>query len=55
MKNYYSTNEKMSAYMEELIIDGEDKFSVIRNIPDVEIDGQKLITIITKDLINLLH
>lgn len=55
MKNYYSTNEKISAYISELVIDGEDKFSVIRNIPDVEIDGQKLITIITKDLINLLH
>lgn len=55
MKNYYSTNEKMSAYISELVIDGEDKFSVIRNIPDVEIDGKKLITIITSDLIKLLH
>lgn len=55
MKNYYSKNEKMCAYISELIIDGEDKFSVIRNIPDVEIDGKKLITIITADLIKLLH
>lgn len=55
MKNYYSKNEKMSAYISDLIIDGEDKFSVIRNIPDVEIDGKKLIAIITSDLIKLLH
>ena len=54
MKNFYSKNEKLSAYISELVIDGEDKFSVIRNIPDVEIDGQKLITIITSDLIKLL-
>lgn len=55
IKNFYSKNEKLSIYMSELVIDGEDKFSVIRNIPDVEIDGKKLITIITSDLIKLLH
>ena len=55
MKNYYAKNEKISGYISELVIDGEDKFSVIRNIPDVEIDGQKLISIIAGDLIKLLH
>ena len=52
---YYSSDENMSPYLEKLKIDGEDKFSTIRNIPDVEIDGKKFITILTNDLIKLLY
>jgi hypothetical protein len=57
LKEYYSKNENMIEHINELIIDGngEEKFSMIRNIPDIEIDGIKLINIITKDIIKLLH
>jgi len=55
LKVYYSTNEDISPYIEQLTIEGEDKFSVIKNIPDVEINGKKLITILTSDLIKLLY
>lgn len=55
LKDYYSTNETLSPYIDELIIEGEDKFSVIKNIPDIEIDGKKFITILMNDLIKLLY
>lgn len=55
LKNYYSTNEELSPYIEQLTIEGEDKFSIIKNISDVEFDGKKLITILTSDLIKLLY
>ena len=35
-------------------IDGNDTYSWIKNIPLVEIEGKKLISIITEDLIKLL-
>jgi hypothetical protein len=37
-----------------MMVDGNDKYSMIRNIPLVEIDGKKLITKVTEDLIKLL-
>lgn len=55
LKIHYSTNEVLSPYIDELIIEGEDKFSVIKNIPDIEIDGKKFITILMNDLIKLLY
>lgn len=55
LKIYYSTNEELSQYIDQLTIVGEDKFSVIKDIPDVEINGVKLINILAKDLIKLLY
>lgn len=55
LKEYYALNEKIKPYINELEVIGEDKFSVIKNIPNVEIDGKKLITIITENLIQLLY
>lgn len=55
LKDYYSTNEDLSPYIDELTIDGENKFSIIKNIPDVEINGKKFITLLTEDLIKLLY
>jgi gluconate kinase len=54
LKNHYMKDDLMKEQIEQLIIEGEDKFSVIRNIPDVEINGKKLISILTNDLIKLL-
>lgn len=55
LKTFYSKDENISPFIEQLSIDGEDKFSVIKNIPDVEIGGKKLITILANDLIKLLY
>ena len=55
LKEHYMSDEKMSSYINELVIEGEDAFSIIKNIPDIEIDGKKLITIFTNDLIRLLY
>jgi hypothetical protein len=54
LKTYYANNESLKEHIEKLEIDGNDKFSIIRNIPDVEFDGKKLISILAEDLIKLL-
>ena len=54
LKKYYSKNPDISKYIKNLVIDGNDKFSIIRNIPDVKINEKKLITILMEDLIKLL-
>jgi hypothetical protein len=38
----------------KISIDGNDKYSIIKNIPSVEVDGKKIISKISEDLINLL-
>jgi hypothetical protein len=55
LKKFYSQDESISPYIEQLKIDGESKFSIIKDIPDVEIGGKKLITILANDLIKLLY
>lgn len=55
LKIHYKDNEIMSEHINHLIIDGADSFSIIRNIPNIEIDGKKLISIITENLIQLLY
>jgi hypothetical protein len=55
LQNYYSKDEQISEHISNLTIDGNDKFSIIKNIPNVEINGKKLISIITEDLIKLLY
>jgi len=58
LKSYYISNNKNNKYLCESIskmaVDGNDKYSMIRNIPLVDIDGKKMITKITEDLIKLL-
>lgn len=58
LKSYYISKNKNNKYLCESIskmaVDGNDKYSMIRNIPLVDIDGKKLITKITEDLIKLL-
>jgi hypothetical protein len=54
LKGYYAHNEILKEHIDNLEVVGEDKFSIIKNIPDVEINGKKLITILAEDLIKLL-
>jgi hypothetical protein len=50
----YSSNKKLVELVEKIEIDGNDKYSWVKNIPPVEIDGRKMISKITEDLIKLL-
>jgi hypothetical protein len=54
LKKYYQKNPVMTDHINKLIIEGNDKFSIIKNIPNVEINGIKLMTILMNDLIRLL-
>lgn len=54
LKHFYEKNPDMMVHIDQLIIEGGDKFSMIQNIPDVEINGVKLMTILMNDLIKLL-
>ena len=56
IKAYHSKDEEMAKYMNELFIEGNDKFSIIKGIKDVEVKpGKKMITFLTEELIQLLY
>jgi hypothetical protein len=55
LKEFYRKDKDIYPFIDDLIIEGNDKFSVIKNIPNVYIGGNKLIKIITNDLIKLLY
>jgi hypothetical protein len=50
----YSNEPKVCNLIESIKVDGNDKYSMIKNIPLVTIEGRKMISIITEDLIKLL-
>lgn len=58
LKNYYLSkykeNSRICEGVSKLNVDGNDKYSMIKGISPIEIDGRKLITKITEDLIKLL-
>ena len=58
LKKYYSdkyaNNPKILEKISNIIVDGNDKFSIIKNIPTLELEGKKMISRITEDLIRLL-
>ena len=55
LKKYYSNDATMATYINNLKIDGNENFSIIRNIPNVDVNGKKLINILSEDLIKLLY
>lgn len=54
--NKYDGNKEVVAQLEKIQLAGdrEGTFSAIKNIPPIEIDGKKIITRITEDLIKVL-
>ena len=40
--------------IEGIKVDGNDKYSMVKNIPLITLDGKKMITKVTEDLIKLL-
>src|SRR6056297_1331632 len=56
LKEYYKKDEDISKHINNLIIEGNDKFSIIKNIPNTEtIHGKKIISFLTENLIKLLY
>lgn len=56
LKEYYKKDEDVKPYIDKLIIEGNDKFSIIKNISDIEVKpGKKMITFLTENLIKLLY
>lgn len=58
LKSYYIAknkgNKSICEAISKMVVDGNDKYSMIRNIPLVDVGGKKLITKVTEDLIKLL-
>jgi len=52
--NKYKDNKSLCESINKIEADGNDKYSIIKGISPVEVDGKKLITKITEDLIKLL-
>ena len=50
----YSKDAKFVEMVNKIKVDGNDKYSMVQNIPLVEVEGKKMITRITEDLIKLL-
>lgn len=50
----YQKDSNISKLIENITVGGNDKFSVIQNIPQIEIEGRKMVSRITEDLIKLL-
>jgi hypothetical protein len=58
LKSYYiskyKTNKSVVKMIENIQVDGNDKYSWIKNVPMIELEGKKMISKITEDLIRLL-
>lgn len=50
----YSTDPEFTKSILNIKVDGTINYSIIKNIPLIEVEGKKLITKITEDLIKLL-
>ena len=56
LKEYHSKDENLYESIKNLHIEGNDKFSIIKGIQDVEVKpGKKMITFLTEELIQLLY
>ena len=50
----YHTNQEITEALKKLEVVGEERFSIIKNISKIKIDGKELIAKIAEDLIHLL-
>jgi len=56
IKEYHKKDDQLYEKIKDLKIEGNDKFSIIKGISDIEVKpGKKLITFLTEELIQLLY
>jgi hypothetical protein len=56
IKEYHKKDKELYEKIKNLKIEGNDKFSIIKGITDVEVKpGKKMITFLTEELIQLLY
>ena len=56
VKEYHKKDKELFEHINKLTIEGNDKFSIIKGISDVEVKpGKKMITFLTEELIQLLY
>jgi hypothetical protein len=55
IKEYHKKDKHLFEHIKSLTIEGNQYFSIIKNIPDIEVKpGKKMITFLTEELIQLL-
>lgn len=55
IKDYHKKDEQLFEHIKNLTIEGNQYFSIIKNIPDIDIKpGKKMISFLTEELIQLL-
>lgn len=52
--NYYKKNEKIKKIFEKIVVEGNNSFSIIKNIPEIKLGDKSLIEILNDDIIKLL-
>jgi len=52
--NYYKENDKIKNIFEKIIIEGNNNFSIIKNIPDIKLGDKQLIQVLNDDIMKLL-
>jgi len=52
--DYYKKNEQLVKQFDQILIEGNDKFSIIKNIPNITLGDKKLIDILNENLVKLL-
>lgn len=51
---FYKKNESLKIPLNEMVVEGTEQFSIIKNIPKINIGDKKLIDLLNDDLIKLL-
>jgi len=54
MIEYYKQNENLKNVFDCIVLEGNESFSIIKNIPDVMIGERKLIQVLNDDIMKLL-
>jgi len=52
--DYYKLNETVKNIFDEIVVEGTKDYTIIKNIPDLLMGGEKLINVLNKNIIKLL-
>ena len=54
MITYYKRNQQLKSAFEKIVVEGNDSFSIIKNIPNINVGERTLIQVLNDDLVKLL-